>query len=56
MYHGAKGTITSDNRETTGTAICYQCQKPIGRIRVVFDTLFGLDEDNRVLNSRCRVY
>jgi hypothetical protein len=33
------------------------CSKPIGVVRAQMDTLFGLDEDERVLHhGRCRVY
>jgi hypothetical protein len=37
-------------------AVCAACFTPRGRIHVKLDTLFGRDEDNRVLNGRCRVY
>ncbi len=37
-------------------AVCVSCFEPRGRLHVKLETLFGRDEDNRVLNGRCRVY
>lgn len=35
-------------------AMC--CKKKIGTIRVKVSTIFGLEEDERMLNGRARVY
>lgn len=32
------------------------CGKPVGKIRVRVSTIFGIEEDERVLYGRCRVY
>ena len=37
-------------------ADCVVCSKPVGVLRVEVSTIFGIDEDERVLNGRCRVY
>lgn len=37
-------------------ARCGRCRREIGRIRVTFSTIFGLEEDAAVLQGRCRVY
>ena len=37
------------------TAACV-CGEPAGVLRVQIETLFGIDEDERVLHGRCRVY
>jgi hypothetical protein len=35
---------------------CADCKVVVGVLRVQLSTLFGLEEDERVLNGRCRVY
>lgn len=37
-------------------AYCVDCRKPIGRMTVTFSTIFGIEEDERVLSGRWRVY
>lgn len=37
-------------------AYCTNCQKPVGTLKVEMETLFGLDEDRKVLQGRPRVY
>lgn len=37
-------------------AVCDSCGEPVGVLRVKMDTLFGIEEDERVLNGRARVY
>ena len=40
-----------------GDALCNVCEAPIGRITVKFSTIFGIEEDARVLSGRYgRVY
>jgi hypothetical protein len=48
-------------RETThdtyvATAKCNACGEVIGEIRACVDTIFGIEEDERVLHGRFRVY
>lgn len=43
-----------DTYKAEGIALC--CKVFIGAIRVKVSTIFGLEEDSRVLNGRCRVY
>lgn len=35
---------------------CLECGAIVGEIVVTMDTIFGIEEDRRVLNGRCRVY
>ena len=37
-------------------ATCCGCDAPVGVLRVKVSTIFGIEEDERVLNGRCRVY
>ena len=37
-------------------ARCCGCDKPSGTIRATVSTIFGIAEDDRVLNGRVRVY
>jgi hypothetical protein len=53
---GRHGTKSRGHDYIEETALCSICQKPVGRIRVIIPSLFGLEEDKRVLNGRCRVY
>lgn len=40
----------------TADAACVECNALVGRLVVKVPTLFGLDEDDAVLNGRPRVY
>ena len=40
----------------TGAAECCRCSLAVGTMQVVVSTLFGLEEDQRVLEGRHRVY
>lgn len=49
--------IASDDRAYEADAHCVACGSPVGLMRVEMSTLFGLQEDERVLLAgRCRVY
>ena len=37
-------------------AQCTACKAMVGQIIVTISTIFGLEEDDRMLNGRCRVY
>lgn len=55
-FAGVRGTRDSSDRHMEEDAGCCECGAKVGRIRVDFDTLFGIEEDERVLRGRCRVY
>jgi hypothetical protein len=42
-------------RTIEGRALCCRCRRPIGRLVVHANTLFGLEEDRAVV-ARCRAY
>lgn len=37
-------------------AMCLECETVIGTVKAVFDTIFGLDEDERVLKGPQKVF
>lgn len=43
------------DRTIEGRALCCRCRRPIGKLVVTADTLFGLEEDRAVV-ARCRAY
>lgn len=46
-----------ESRDTyRADARCLACGETIGVIRAKVSTLFGIEEDEHVLNGRCRVY
>jgi hypothetical protein len=49
-------SLTRGHGHVEGPAECYRCRSVVGVLRVDFDTMWGLDEDERVLHGRCRVY
>lgn len=52
---GAGRRIEShDTYAADAVAVC--CKSWVGTLRVQVDTLFGIEEDERVLRGRCRVY
>lgn len=38
------------------TAICTTCEKPVGELKLKVNTLFGLEEDERVFSMGVRIY
>lgn len=50
------GIMSKDHDSKYAEASCLACGKHVGRMRVRFDTIFGIEEDERVLNGRYRVY
>ncbi len=52
--HFASGKDRHDTYEAI--ACCTQCRVRVGTLRVRMNTLFGIEEDERVLNGRCRVF
>ena len=57
-HNRVRGTGKSiDGRdEYVAAAVCNACSAPAGELRVTMNTIFGLEEDEDVLNGRCRVY
>jgi hypothetical protein len=53
---GTGMTIGSDDRHYRASAVALCCDRPLGELRAYPDTLFGLEEDERVLHGRPRVY
>jgi hypothetical protein len=47
---------SDDDRAYQATAVSLCCRRRAGIIRAEVDTLFGVREDDAVLNGRCRVY
>lgn len=45
-----------DDETEEARAHCGSCKASVGRVRITYDTLFGLEEDDRVLKGRYRVY
>lgn len=51
------GKYIEDHDIYAAEAKCADCSKRCGKLRVRVPTIFGLEEDERVLyDSRCRVY
>jgi hypothetical protein len=40
----------------TAPAICTACEKVVGELQVKVNTLFGIEEDERVFQSGVRIY
>lgn len=51
-----KGVDTTTHSTHEAEAIATCCGARVGRLIVTLDTLFGIEEDNRVLNGPWRVY
>ena len=51
---GSGQTTTYDCHLSRAVALC--CGQRIGELRVQVSTVFGIEEDQRVLLGRCRVY
>lgn len=53
---GAGRRPSKDDRAWEADGHCTECKAHIGIIRVETNTLFGVREDQAVLQGRCRVY
>lgn len=49
-------TTERSDRHEAGVAECARCRSEVGRLVTTYDTIFGIEEDTRVLAGRCRVY
>lgn len=54
--HGRGKRIGDDDRHYVSDAFCHTCSERIGTIKAFPSTIFGLEEDERILYGRCRVY
>jgi hypothetical protein len=52
----AGGTPTRGHDTYTAPAVCVDCRAACGTLVATVSTLFGIEEDERVLNGRPRVY
>ena len=50
------GIHKHDERTMRAGSHCVACDDPVGYVYARVDTIFGLEEDRRVLAGRCRVY
>lgn len=50
------GAISHDRDTYRCQAWCLACGAGVGELRAKVSTIFGIEEDEAVLNSRCRVY
>lgn len=53
---GLKGSMVRGHDTYTSLAGCTACGKLAGKLVVTVSTIFGIEEDERVLNGRARVY
>ncbi len=53
---GGSGRRIESHDTYAADAFCMCCGARVGTLRVVCSTIFGVEEDERVLNGRCRVY
>jgi hypothetical protein len=51
-----RGITRHDHDTCYAVAEHIKCGASIGELRVKVSTIFGIEEDRRVLNERCRVY
>ena len=58
LVSGFKGRerIEDDGTRVVSEVGCTRCKGSVGVLTVTFSTLFGAEEDRRVLHGRCRVY
>ena len=50
------GNYQTGHDEYTASCFCATCGTNLGTMVVKVSTIFGIEEDNRVLNGRWRVY
>jgi hypothetical protein len=53
---GRAGTEHHDHDTYYAEAGCVGCGATLGELQAKVSTIFGIDEDEAVLNGRCRVY
>lgn len=49
-------TVRNDHDTYYADAVCLECKHPVGELQTQVSTIFGIDEDEAVLNGRARVY
>lgn len=50
------GDVSHDFDTYYASAYCIYCGGAVGQLQTKVNTIFGIDEDNAVLNGRARVY
>jgi hypothetical protein len=53
---GVRGSMVKGHDTCTSDAGCIGCKVVTGKLVVTVSTIFGIEEDERVLSERCRVY
>ena len=53
---GVKGTMVKGHATLTSDAGCIGCKVVTGKLVVKVNTLFGIEEDERVMRSGVRIY
>lgn len=53
---GVKGSMVTGHDTMISDAGCTACKRVTGRLVVTVSTIFGIREDQAVLQGRCRVY
>lgn len=53
---GGSGRRIGGHDYYLSTAGCLNCGTVVGELKLTVSTIFGLEEDERVLCGRCRVY
>lgn len=51
-----RGDVTHTHDTYSCSGMCLCCGADVGTIKYKVDTIFGIEEDERVLKGRCRVY
>jgi hypothetical protein len=51
-----QGIVETTHDTYVARAISLCCREPLGDMRTTVDTIFGIEEDEAVLNGRPRVY
>jgi len=53
---GKNGTTEQSRDSITQDAVCRACDEVVGKVKVTFDTIFGIEEDERVLGGPHKVF
>jgi hypothetical protein len=53
---GVRGSMVRGHDTYTSDAGCVGCKVVTGKLVVTVSTIFGIEEDERVLAGRCRIY
>lgn len=53
---GLVATVHHDHDTYYADAVCISCKHAVGELQTQVSTIFGIEEDEAVLNGRARVY